>query len=71
MAKANTIIIPHPVSDFNPSFDIAENFMPDIGSIKNGQRTQLIVSYEVIEKTKSYTVLRANIISLKPSRRQF
>ncbi len=71
MAKAQTIIIPSPSTSMISSFDISENVMPDISSVKKGQRVQLIVSYEVIEKTKSFTILRVNHLSLKPLRRQF
>lgn len=71
MAQAKTIVVPHPVAEFRPTFDISENVAPDIVGTKKGQRVQLIVSYEIIEKTKSYTILRVNHLSLKPNRRKF
>lgn len=71
MAKAKTIVIPSPVAEFSSTFDIAENVAPDIVGVKKGQKIQLIISFEVIEKTKSYTIIRANTISLRPSRRTF
>ncbi len=71
MAQAKTIVILAPVAEYSPTFDIAENAAPDIVGVKKGQRVQLIISYEVIEKTKSFTILRANTISLRPVRRKF
>jgi len=71
MAQAKTIVVPHPIAEFSPTFDISENVAPDIVGVKKGQRVQLIISYEVIEKTKSYSILRVNHLSLKPSRRMY
>lgn len=41
-----------------------------MGDVKLDDRVQVIIGYEVIEKTKSYTVLKINTIyKLSPSRR--
>lgn len=69
MAKAKTIAIPS-LATFSSTFDIAENVAPDIVGIKKGQRVKILMSYEVIEKTKNFTILRIGTISLQPSRRK-
>jgi len=56
---------------YEPVFDISENMAPDIVGVKRGQEFQMIMNYEVIEKTKSFTMLRINSLSLNPSRRKF
>ncbi len=70
MAQAKTIVIPSPTDTFDSTFDISENVAPDIVGKKKGQAVQIIINYEVIEKTKSFTVLRVNSLSLQVSRRK-
>ena len=53
-----------------PMMDIVENMAPDIVDRKMGQPVQLLVNYEVIEKTKSFTVLRIRSLSLNFSKRK-
>lgn len=55
---------------FEPTFEVAENMAPDIVDSKIGQGLKMLVNYEVIEKTKSFVVLRINSLSLQPSRRK-
>jgi len=47
----------NPVLDYEPRFDISESLSMELGNTKINQRLQLIVDFEVIEKTKSFTVL--------------
>lgn len=70
MAQAKTIVIPSPVNTFEPTFEISENVAPDIVGKKKGERVQILINFEVIEKTKSFTVLRINSLSLQVSRRK-
>lgn len=55
----------------DPNFEVSEEAFPDLGNKRLGQRLQAIVNYEVIEKTKSFTILRITSISLLPTRRRF
>lgn len=70
--KGRQEIMPQAVMPkYEPLFNISENIAPDIGDLKIGQRLQAIANYQVIEKTKSYTVLRINGFYLLSSRRKF
>ena len=52
-----------------PTFTIHENDMPDLGNVKQGQRLKLFINFKVIEKTRSFTMLRMNSIQLLPARK--
>jgi hypothetical protein len=52
-----------------PSFIINEADTSGMGETKEGQRVRVILSYKVIEKTKSYMVLRIKNVYLYPTRR--
>jgi len=65
------IPIPVFVDDFKPSFEIMEDTMPDISERKIGQTFQAIINYKVVEKTKSFTVVRVKSIFMMPSKRRF
>lgn len=54
-----------------PDFEVSEEQVPDIGNKRLGQKVDAILNYEVIEKTKSFTILRITWVSLLPSRRAF
>ena len=54
-----------------PSFFISEKLMPDLGDKKIGEKIQSIVNYEVVEKTKSFTILRVSSMYLMPAKRKF
>jgi hypothetical protein len=56
---------------YQPTFELNENMCLGLGDKKIGQRVQLIVDYQVIEKTKSYCVLKVNSAYLRPSKRAF
>jgi hypothetical protein len=56
---------------YQPVFDLNENQCLGLGDKKIGQRVQVIIDYQVIEKTKSYCVLRVNSSYLRPSMRAF
>jgi len=56
---------------YQPTFDLNENICSGLGDKKIGQRVQIIVDYQVIEKTKSYCVLKVNGAYLRPSVRSF
>lgn len=43
---------------YEPTFEVSEEFMPGLGDKKIGQKLQAILNYEVIEKTKSYLILK-------------
>lgn len=54
-----------------PTFTISEHDIPEAGEKKIGQRVRTIINYEVIEKTKNYTILRISSIYLKPTARNY
>jgi len=60
-----------PSFTYEPNFEISEVDMPDIGDKQIGQRLQAVLNYEVIEKTKSFTILRINFAHLLPVSRKF
>lgn len=60
-----------PRDTYEPVFEISESDMPDIGDKVVGQRLQAVVNYQVIEKTKSFTILRINHVHLLPTNRRF
>ena len=62
--------VPTPVV-YQPTFELNENVCPGLGDKKIGQRVQIIVDYQVIEKTKSYCVIRINGSYLRPLKRAF
>lgn len=54
-----------------PSFFISEKLMPDLGDKKIGQSIQGVINFEVVEKTRSFTILRVSHIHLLPVKRKF
>ena len=60
-----------PTIKFEPTFNIMESTTNGLGDKKLGQRIRAIIDYQVIEKTKTYTVLRVNGFFLKSSARAF
>ena len=56
---------------YKPTFDIPEQNTPDISNKKIGERVKLLVNFEVVEKTKSYTILRTSGITLMTKKRAF
>ena len=58
-----------PVDKFEPRFDLIEDSLNGAGDMKLGQRINAVVNYEVIEKTKSFIILRINSFMVVKSRR--
>ena len=56
---------------YEPTFTIPESFAMNIGDKKVGEAIQAIMDCVVVEKTKSYKVLRIQYMHLLPSRRKF
>jgi len=54
-----------------PTFSIPESMSNTMGEMKVGQRMNVIINARVIEKTKSFTILRVDYVFLRPSRRTF
>lgn len=55
---------------YEPTFEIAEEIIPDIGNRKINHRTRAIINYEVVEKTRSFTILKVTSICHMPSARR-
>ena len=56
---------------YKPVFTVAEEFMPDVGDKEIGQRLQAILNFEVVEKTKNFTILKIRSTYLLPVKRKF
>jgi hypothetical protein len=54
----------------SPIFDLSEHMTPDIGLPKEGQILRLAVNAKVIEKTKSFAVLRISSVTLIDNKRK-
>lgn len=52
-------------------FQVSESKVPDLSNKKIYSLVRAIVNYEVIEKTKSYTMLRIKYMAVIPSKRIF
>ena len=55
--------------DFVPTIELSEQEIPSLGDITEGQKVRMILNYKVIEKTKSFTILRITGAYLFPSAR--
>ena len=55
--------------EFEPTIELSEQDVPGLGDITEGQQTRMILNYKVIEKTKSFTILRITGTTLFPSAR--
>jgi len=53
-----------------PTFEVSELDASDVSGLDVGKSVQGIINYEVIEKTKSYAVLKVKHFSATPSKRQ-
>ena len=51
-----------------PVFGVSDRIMPDMEYARIGGKMKVIIDYEVIEKTKSYTVMRINYVHKVPKR---
>jgi len=54
-----------------PVFEVSEEFSPELGDKKIGQQLQAILNYEVVEKTKSFLILRITGIYTIAARRKY
>lgn len=57
--------------DYDPVFEVSEEFLPALGDKKIGQRLQAILNYEVVEKTKSFLILRITGMYMLAARRKY
>ena len=54
---------------YEPIFGAHDSIVPEFDDAKIGERFEAILNYEVIEKTKSYVILKVNYVHLKPKKR--
>ncbi len=54
---------------YDPVFGIKEEMMPNIGRVLHGEKVSGILSFEVIEKTKSYLILKIGSLHITQKRR--
>lgn len=65
------IFEPMTLEDFKPRFEIVEDMTNGLGDKAIGQNIQAIINYTVVEKTKTFTILRVDSLYLLPSARKF
>lgn len=65
---AKKILMP---SVYQPEFGVSEQVAPELGDVKIGEKMKTIINYRVVEKTKSYTILKIDYVHLTKSRRTF
>lgn len=56
---------------YEPRVEVSGSEIPELNDKKIGQTIQAIVNYEVIEKTKSYVILKLNHVYVMFSKRVF
>jgi hypothetical protein len=54
------------VAAYEPKFIIRESSCPAIGSKKLGETFKAIINYQVVEKTKSFVVIRIGHVQPEP-----
>ena len=54
-----------------PNVHMPENMLFGIGERKVGNKIKFVIDYQVIEKTKSYVVLKVNSAFLDTNKRKF
>lgn len=58
------------LTQVEPTVRVAEGSCPEIGGVEVNQELQVILNFEVYEKTKSYVILKiGHIHMLSPKRR--
>lgn len=57
--------------EVEPTIRFTEKDLPLIADIKEGRQIKIIVNYHVIEKTKSFAVMRVGGMYAQKSRRKF
>lgn len=68
---AANLTLPSFLDDIRPSFHLHEKDMVNLADMKEGQRLRVIINYKVIEKTKSFTVVKVNFVQPLPTKRKF
>ena len=53
-----------------PSFYVSEKDNNTIAGKKVGEKTKVIIDFKVIEKTRSFTILKVNYVYVSPSIRR-
>ena len=56
---------------YKPNVDMPENMLFEIGERKVGDKIKFVVDYQVMEKTKSYVILKVNSAFLDTGKRKF
>lgn len=54
---------------YSPEFEVSENFSMGVVDTRMGSSINAIVNFEVVERTKSYTVLRIHYLFPVKSKR--
>ncbi len=67
MSVSRDIVLPQ----IEPEFEVFEEDLNFVGGLKEGQSLNVVISFEVVEKTKSFTILRINFINPVESKRVF
>ena len=57
--------------EIEPTLRFTEKDLPEIADIKEGKQIKIIVNYHVIEKTKSFAIMRVGGMYTQKSRRKF
>jgi hypothetical protein len=64
--------MPIPIAEiFRPNFEISESLSSDLSDKEPGNKFRAIINYEVIEKTKSFVILRINHVQLLNTKRKY
>lgn len=53
------------------TFEIAENRVPGLSGKREGERFRALLNYQVVEKTKSYTMIKVKFLSIIQTKRSF
>lgn len=63
-------VLSKPMMEYSPTVDVPETMSTGIGNKRLGDGVRAIVDYVVIEKTKSYVILRVRGFSVITSKRR-
>lgn len=63
-----TLFVPETIAEFEPRLKLSDKDLPGL-DVKEGRKVRMILNYKVIEKTKSFTVLRITGAYLFPTAR--
>ncbi len=62
------VFVPASIEEFESTVRLSDNNLPGL-DVRDGQRIRVILNYKVIDKTKSFTVLRITGAYQFPSKR--